>query len=464
MAMVLTLVRRDDFSADIESLSLLSFTNGFSVEKGGWVQAIAAEDEASVIEAMTLWARGTSHDNLATNLVALDKLLTKARWYKETPERYALWLRAQLTNESHTREAVVLNARRGSVQVFSPPASPGNTIKGYSLTLERTPLWEGARVAVSSTPAISGIGGYTDDIAITVGTDPARIALITFLGSSNGILTEYWWGFRTARNGTLANFRSPWELESGHATNDTTNTTDTTASPGSGNTKLNCTFTSHPEMALRAYFTLADIDATYFEDLRGTFDLILRAKCGTGVTSRVQLSYGLYGTAPTTLAGPYNTCDPVTITGTSWKLYNIGRVTLPAGGKGYSTKTGMRESLLRIAAELVAGSAGADALDMDCIIPIPVDEGYGHIIGGLGWKMNVSVSPIGHVTANEENSAGYIYAITTADINPVTCVVPVGANRLYCAAQRLASSVLEDTLNVAADIIPRWRTLRGDDA
>ena len=465
MAMVLTLVRRGDFSSDIESLSLLSFTNGFSVERGGWVQTVAADDEESVIEAMTLWAKGTSHDNLATNLVALDKLLAKARLYKETPERYALWLRAQLTNESHPREAVVLNARRGSVPVFSPPASPGNIIKGYPLILERTPLWEGPRVLVSiqyQENSIGSLGDYAESISTIIGTDPARIIQLSF----NGIgvaLAEYWWGFRTARHGTLANFISPWELELGTAGIDTAVATDITGSPGgAGNTKFNCTFTTTTAMATRVTLTPYQISNANYEDLRGTFDLILRAKCGTGVTSQVQLSCGLPGSAS------YWTCDPVMITGTSWKLYNIGRVTLPTGGKGAYLSdlisSPMRNTTLRIAAELTAGNAGADALDLDCLIPIPIDEGYGHLVGTSGYQIHLTISPMGQVSTYEENSSGYINAIAVANIDPLTCVVPVGANKIICAAQRAASSVLEDTLYISGYIAPRWRILRGDDA
>lgn len=461
MAMILSLVRTADFeAADIESKSLLSFTDGFSVERGGWAQAVAADDEESVIEAMTLWARGSSHDNLAAILVALDTLLAKARLYKETPEMYGLWLRAQLTNETNARQALVLRTRCGPAQVISPPTSPGNTIKGYLLQLERMPLWEATASVNYSAYEAHGVGGsaYVPfGIGLRVaGTDPARIAHVSLEGKTAVALTEFWCGFRTARYYGLSDFTTPWELESGTAGTDTAVATDATASPGgAGNTKMSCTFTTTSTMATRVTLTPYQVNSATYYGLRGTFDLILRTKCAAGVTARIRLSNGLSGTSS------YRYCDPINVTGTTWKMYNIGRVTLPAGGKAPSSYDAMRNSILRIQAELIAGAAGAGALEFDCIAPIPVDEGYFHVAGGSGVKQALLISPTGCVAGFDYTGTTITGILDTSGVDPKMCVLPIGVNLAIFAAQRNAGSTLEDFVVFTIRAIPRYRTLRG---
>ena len=119
MAVQIKLVRREDTKAvasDVSSISLLSGTDGFDLEYyGGWTQAVAQGlTPGNLAETLNLIVTGDDKDDLAANLQALDDKLKQAEWYWDDPtERYGVYLRAQLTGETHARETLV---RRGDGQ------------------------------------------------------------------------------------------------------------------------------------------------------------------------------------------------------------------------------------------------------------------------------------------------------------------------------------------------------------
>jgi hypothetical protein len=463
MARILTLARTADFeSSDIETLSLVDYTNGFQVENDGWAQVIAGDNDASVMETMSLMVNGTSHNSIAANVGKLDKLLAKGKWYAESEERYGLWLRAKLPDETNSRQSLVVNSGRGQVSTMDKPTSPGNLIRRYPLTLERTPLWEATTDTDFSYTAVNMIGGINIWSTAVVGTDSARIASMTIQGADGIHAAEYWIGFRTSKNGVLANFVSPWELELGTHSTDTSDTTDANASPGgAGKTKMSCTFATTTTLESRVTLTPYQISSTNYTDLRGTFDILLRAKCASGRTASVRLSSGLSGTS-------YRYCNPVTVTGTTYKIYYLGRITLPAGGKVPSSFDPMRWSIIQLEASLTAGATDANALDMDCLIPIPVDEGYGYIVtkdvGASTDTVKCLVGPSGMVGGYEywlNSSLEVMTAIPDlGGISPDKFCVPVGNFAMIVAAQ---DSVLSDTVSGTIQIVPRWRTLRGSE-
>ena len=91
MAEQLQLVRRDDFTADIDSLDLLSL---FKMDGDGWEQSAASAGDESVEEVMTFHVPGTSHNNLASVVQSLDEKIEQVEWYRDAVERYGVWLRA----------------------------------------------------------------------------------------------------------------------------------------------------------------------------------------------------------------------------------------------------------------------------------------------------------------------------------------------------------------------------------
>ena len=110
MAAQVKLVRRRDFGSDISSLSLFNYEDGFSLTRDGWIQAVARDGDESVAEAMTLRVEASSHDDLASMLQLMDGKIEEVSWYDNAAERYGVWLRTQLPDEAHARQALIKEA------------------------------------------------------------------------------------------------------------------------------------------------------------------------------------------------------------------------------------------------------------------------------------------------------------------------------------------------------------------
>jgi hypothetical protein len=520
MAMTLSLVIGGDFVSDVKLLSLLANTAGFALKRGGYLPGMALDGRVS--DVLTVDVIGTSHNDLATKLIALEDYFQRARWAGETPERYQIWLRAQMTNETNARQSLVLGGSHGDKAGFySPPASPGNRIVDYPIVIDRLPVWEAIAATTISLSNISSVGGHTtvgnaidsvnpdpgiralshtnivpgsvwgelssetgvqmydngvgafidsgwtyatiDYIAGTVqimdagwtvaqftynysiGDFPGRMGYTSLVPhSGSGALTEYWLGFRSNRLGHAANFVSPWECESG-----TPVFADTTAESGG----LVCTFANGINM--RGLFTLTpyQISSSYYEDLRGTFNIVARLKCDAGVTCLVRVIYGLG-------ALTYTCNDAVIVTGTDWKLYDLGRVTFPCGGQVSSYYSAMKNSNIRLQAQRTAGT-GTDGLHMDCLIPIPVNEGYAHIANGTGVKNELFVNPFGKISCYDYTSTDITGLADATGTNPDDYFLPTGGGIVVVAAQRAAGSTAADAVDIGLKVFPRWRTLRG---
>ena len=458
MAAQVQLVRRIDFSVggDTGSLSLYGDTAGISIARGGWMPRVAADGAHSVEEVLTLTISGSSHDDLASNIQALDDMIRRVPNYSvDVSEDEIVWLRAQLANESSPREAMILRARGElGASVMGPPVSPGNFVREYKLALERTPWWE-PKVYTSYTFGTSGgistLGGIYE-YGTVVGDVPARVGVMLFQGvnGGGGPLYEFWLGFRTNRFGTRGNFEPVWECEDGTGANSTTSGADATASDGN---KMTCTFASE---ALLPRVTIKLDDVTANEaDQRGSFIVLLRAKVGASTVGRARLLDSLSG------ASDWRTQSRVVIDSTSWYLYEMGTVDMPPVKNAYIPESFLQDYALRIEAERVSGS---NDLDLDCLILIPKAEGAIHVSGGevvfapTFSEMAITVHPNGMVTGTS-----YVGSVQNAkaDPSPIKFGIPVGAGRLVVAGQRLASSDKADLVNVQSWFFPRWRTLRG---
>ena len=299
---------------------------------------------------------------------------------------------------------------------------------------------------------------YSGFAAGIPGDFPGRIGALTMTPTS-GSLTELWWGFRTAEHCTLANWTGLWELENGtESRGDTALYADATASPGGGgNTAYRCNFETTAAMADCILLTPYNVDNTNFEDLRGTYQILLRAKIDSGYTCMVQLSWGLQAgnTTPTV----YN--DKVSVSSTAWKFYDLGRVTLPCGGPATVDYSTMRNSLMTIRAQLYSGTQNnAKYLMMDCLIAIPVDEGYGHFTNGNASGSVVLIDALGRVIS-QSGSPPASYGADTTGTNAKDSVIPVGASKLITAMQSPTETILTDTATIVMKVFPRWYSVRG---
>jgi len=461
MAATLKFVRRYELEAgDLDSLDLLGFTAGFSLADNGWLPATGTEDDERVAESITLLARDTSQNNLAFKLHALERCFEeRQRWQNSPAQGNAVWLRAKLQNETQERQSLVTRLHAAPrVPLFDKPVYGDNFIREYVLGIERIPWWESVSALVAGVPGLS-CHGTPAAVGTVTGTMPARIAMTKFSGvSGKHAVIDAWLGFRTSRFGTPANFVSPWLAEYNEALGDDT---EWLIAYGASPSRLVCDFDTEPDLVPRAYFTAHSVSSSNYVDQRGTFDVLaLMAVSGEGVSATVRMDAGLYNNV-------WNVGENVTVDSTSWKYYNLGRVTWPVVGPvtSYASEV-MRQSAIRISA---ARTSVSGSWMLGRIIPIPVDEGY---MVASGMYVNYSssdyeraeiyVSPLGHVVGLQYADTGYVAdIIDTRGTSLKTYGLPDTADSIAVLAANAYTFGLDDTLDVNLHCLARWRTLRG---
>lgn len=378
MAAQVKLVRRRDFDFDVSELSLFNNEEGFTLVRDGWVQAAGRDGDVSVSEAITLRVIGTSHYDVAIKLGALDDKIREAGWLAENTERYSVWLRTTLPDEGSERQALVLGIAGGpNVSAYAPPLSPGNEIQEYLLAIERTPYWESRGSYSPTAPSLNCTGGVVNYTVSppraepgTWGTVPARIAKTTINGAAGGggPLYEFWLGFRTDRLGTATNLEPVWGLGAdGTGSNDTT--TDVVDATAHSGYRAECTFGTETELK-RIQISLQSATTDY-EDQRGSYTVLLRAKVGASTTCHVRLKDGFLYTSA--IRGQQR----VEITSTDWLLHPLGTVDIPPS-HGLRGADSLRQYGFEIHASRTAGS---NPLYLDCLILIPRAEGFLHVEG-----------------------------------------------------------------------------------
>ena len=454
MAAQVKLVRRRDFSSDISSLSLLDYDDGFNLSREGWIQAVAGGD-AEVAEAMTLYVKATSPNDLSDKLQSLDDKILEVGWHGSATERYGVWLRTQLTDEGGARQALVTGMRcEPAVSFYGPLVAPGSFVRGYNLALERTPWWE-SLVHITAIIPLNGTGGladYSDPITVA-GTIPARIARTSFLGvSGSGALYEFWLGFRSDRFGDRANLATVWDLgEFGTGTNDTT--TDIDDDTAYNDYRARCTFGTATELK-RIQIALQSVTTNY-EDQRGSYIVLLRAKVDADTTCHVRLKDGFLYTAA------IRAQPRVEITSTSWFLHALGTVDIPPS-HGVLAADFLRQYGFEIHASRTSDSG---YLDMDCIILVPCAEGSLHVTGAAVTYSLGDLRPATITTTADGKTAGWSYQANlpraTLTVEPDQYALPVGDGAVVLAGQRETEHDLDDGVNLSLAFYRRWRTLRG---
>ena len=462
MAVQLKLVQREDAEPttdDISSISLLSNTDGFDLDYyDGWTQAVARGlTPGNLAETLNLIATGTDKDDLAANLQGLDDKLKQAEWYWDDPaEQYGVWLRAQLTDETNARQALI---RRGEGQpgesLYGPYTDRGNVMRRYALALERLPWWESITSTSYSATGLSCSGGAVSHGTIP-GDIPARAYVTNILCSD--ALDECWFGFRTARFGTIANFEPVWECDDG------------TVYAGTGTTEqadyMECDFSAgDPDgeaLQSRFYVKVSDVTANY-SDQRGQFIVLMRAQTSAAATTtRVRLLDGYSATASN-----LRWQDRVVIDDTAWRLYVLGTVQIPPA-VGLSTMNVFRSYRLCIQAER---TAGAGSLRCDKFILIPIGEGalYTSNMGMLtnDYAARILMRPDGSLSgltySDFPTYTNIIASIAPRPQGPYGYTLPVGTGTTVFAGQRATLHDETDTAGLYYWAMRRWRTLRGAD-
>lgn len=460
MAAQVKLVRRRDFGSDISTLSLFNYEDGFSVTRDGWVQAVARDDDKSVAEAMTLRVEGSSHDDLASKLQALDDKIQETGWYNEAAERYGVWLRAQLPDETGARQALVTQAggEIGS-SVLAPPLSPGNALSEYHLALERMPWWESTTYSPHAFQSLGCTGGLKSSVWTVSGTAPARIAKTTINGApggGSGDLYEFWLGFRTDRFGDQTNFVPVWDVGQ---TSDSTPYNDTitsTADTPYGGHKWVCSFGDESELK-RVSTALLNHTSDY-ADQRGEYIVLLRAKVGASTVCHVRLKDGFVHTSA------LRAQPRVKVDSTSWYLYPLGTITIPPS-RGIVEANFLRQYGFDLYASRESGS---NDLDIDCFILIPRAEGFIHVSGGGVKYVLGDARPIVVRVHPDDEMDGWWYTLNmpyaSVVVEPENYALPLTTDTfsVILAGQRETSHDLDDYVYLVLFTYEHWRTLKGN--
>jgi len=460
MAVQVALVRTHDFRPDVSSVSLLDYTDGFSLAYDGWQQVVASDGDDRVAEALTLHARGDDHDDLASILQALDDKIEETGWYENSAERYGVWLRAQLADETNSRQALVTAASLGPMTLMARPASPGNFLRRFSLALERMPWWE-SRLYYNYYGYNMNCTGGTSGYFTVHGHKPSRLARTIIEGSTSGgpapgddPLYEFWVGFRTDRFGDLTNFVPVWDIGQSSDSvpyNDTTSVADGTAY---GGYLWRCTF-GDESLLRRVTMSMQSFTSDY-ADQRGEYTVLLRARVSAAATTcHVQLKDGFEYT-PALRAH-----SRVPITSESWLLHPLGTVRIPPS-RGIVEAGFLRFYGFELFASRTAGSGN---LDMDCLVLIPSAEGSIHVSGGgVKYILGDTRPIVVHVFPNGD-SDGWWYTsnnpYATVAVEPNEYALPVGRCSLVMAGQRETEHSLNDYATVQLYAHRRYRTLRG---
>lgn len=465
MAAAVKLIRRRDFGSDISSLSLLDYEDGFTLARDGWTQAVGT-DGTEVAESMTLRVKGSSPDDLAAKLQLLDDKIREVGWHADGVERYGVWLRTQLTDESGARQALVTGMRcEPAVSFYDRLVSPGSFVRGYSLALERMPWWESVRHIIYRGVEVNCLGGtysYTTyGPGAVVGNKPARIAYTSFNGASGGggPLYEFWMGFRTDRFGDRANFVPVWDMGQSSESTPANDTTSSTADTPYGGYMWTCSFGDESEL-VRVTKALLSVTSDY-GDQRGEYTVLLRAKVGASTVCHVRLKDGFVQTTE------LRAHPRVKIDSTSWCLYVLGTINVPPS-RGIIQANFLRQYGLALHASRASGS---NNLDMDCFILIPRAEGFIHVSGGVsgGGVQYVlgDTRPIAVRMHPNGETDGWWYTVSmpyaSVTVEPDGYALPVGDGSLVLAGQHETEHVLTDYVNVQMQTYRRWGTLRGSE-
>lgn len=453
----------------------------------GWIPKIADVEEGSlpppVEEVFTVHSNYTSQDNLAAALISLGKLRMNVRRYMKdwtigVGSSTEVWLHDKLTNESNERRTLVRKISIDALAEQHGPGGQGSMIDArpaYRLGVEREALWEDTddvyMEAASPSAAVSVIYDPTRLLKPEVlGDYPARISRFYITNNRAGTtLDRIWIGLRGAeKHGTLSEFANIWECEDADVTlgTDAARGTDSMASPGgSGNTKVTVT-PGTATWAKRLTITLGDV-VGHSQYNFGDFLALLRAQVSAG-TWEVHLRFGYENMDDTDFVrGPTKE-----VSNTSWDYDEYGTYRVPL--TDYQALSYSYGHVMSQAIQIWARrTSGSGTLDLDCICPIPLDEGYFiasnlALSGTLGAQgsLKIGQSPTGRYAATAYTGGGVgIHAVP--EFETYNFRLPVGDVRMIIVYARESSSVLTDTIEVnggdSGDYYPCWAVLRGSE-
>lgn len=452
MTDMLLLTYASDGEASSDSLSLLDFTSGLTLDEGGWIPQVFTDNQGSVVETLTFHVNGLSHDQIAASIQQIDIWKRRVVWSHDPTQRQFVWLNARLKTETNTRRAAVYNLNYSlDSSPFGVHMRDNNFVSTLSLVIERGE-WEDISLKSAGTPGIGADGGIGISALSVDGDIPARIQYcsIEYPPDAPGLLRYSWLGFRSSRSGVLANFESVWSLSDAvFLSADCTVTVDATAYNGN---KVVIDFGSGVTLTNHINIITSDVTANV-DDQRGEFTCLLRAKMSDTSIARVRLSSGFAGAS---YSNPYNVNPRVPIQGTSWFLYDMGTIRLPALAQKFEVIASlMQQAGVILDAELVSGTGD---LEVDCLFMIPRNDGMMKVDVGKNTTHHIIYTNPDYTNA-AFNQTDYSQSV----IESLGWSLPANSEKpiMVLAAQGATSHVLGLSAEIAMLVYERWRTLRG---
>lgn len=443
-----------DGEADEASLDLLDFVQGLMLTDSGWIPQIASGDQATVTETMTFYAHALSHDQLAGYVQVLDEWIVRVNWAHDFTQRQFVWLNARWKSETEIRRAVVYSlaySLGNESSPFGPYLRDDSFVPTLTVVIVRGAYWEDtALTQCTHAGNINALGGTATFISgggayPVPGDVPARISDFNVNYNVGAALQFFWFGWRTSRNGVLANFEPVWELEDAGWLNNIAHGSafDDTTIAGA---EIDTDFSGGATLLTRAVISTSDVTANTV-DQRGMYTCLLRAQMNDTSIARVRVSSGFLNT-------PYYVNPRVTVQGSAgWTLYPMGVVRIPAIPREYTSMALIDEAAIIIDAERVSGTG---KLQMDCLILIPYNDAYTEADNGGGTNLHIMTNP------DYTSTAFTVPGTKQAGLSPNAWGMPAyGEQPLLVGAAQQSVISTSDDMQVVMKITPRWRTLRG---
>ncbi len=377
----------------------------------------------NAVDTYTLDVIGTSADDCIAKLRGLYILVDRARDYIEKPgQRTPSYISLKPQNSTNTSYSIIKGGFVTPPDQWLAQAWASSQIRGITLLIEREPFWRNFAPVPSTTitdwALLIDWGTFTSDFGVlnvsgNNGDLPSLCVLQIAIAPGGGnSFDRVFVGYRSsARGGSLYNAAGVQEAESGSMGQDTTATTDVTASPGgAGNTKVTCTFATNTNSVTRV-----TINATAGS---GTYRCFARCKL-TAASTGVSLAAN-YGT--TSGSGITNNAS-VTVTSTTWHMIDLGIIDHPVlPGNTLKRLASTADLVIYIQAGRLVGTG---SLDIDCLFLIPVDE-YVLTAQHVGASLSTALYQFDNILPNAMGGASvvvgssslsvYQQAVTTGDL------------------------------------------------
>ena len=422
-----------------ETLDLLS-DEGSGWRATGWNPSVAMVQYQLSPEPVTEKIDAVVDCDSAESLIAaiqqMGEMARMASTYvrDETTDE-PVYLRAQMDDES-SRYAVV---RSIEYELLSPPISATGHITEnrakVRLSITRDPYWE-THSYTEDDDDISTVGG---ELSYTIlrGDAPARLWRTYLHGvSGSGELDTFWLGIRSEnKHGAygISNFESVWDCEDG------SNLTggdcaDTADGDAHGGTMVKCDFATASGWHERWRLEVNDVTASY-SNQAGRYLMLLRCRVTSGTAEILALT-GLVW------FGHYHRQNVVEIDDTDYVYKEIGVIEIPCN---FSFMYGVDLWARR--------TAGSGDLYMDCIVMIPIDEGFakfedGEVVSG-GGIIEARVEERNHPVVYPN----YPFVMTN-------WALPPGDGMFVAAAQRTSLQDLDDEFGIEVQCYPRILSMR----